>query len=166
LADDVRRTLATHGVAPDSLCLEITETVLMQDTPQAIATINALRALGVRLAIDDFGTGYSSLSYLRRLPVSAVKIDRSFILDLGADHEGSTIVASVISLAHALGMEIIAEGVETDEHVSALLALECDLAQGYYFSRPVQPDVALELLQRGAITEPVAETGAEHQSAA
>jgi EAL domain-containing protein (putative c-di-GMP-specific phosphodiesterase class I) len=152
LAGDVRRALETHGVSADSLCLEITETVLMQDTPQAIATINALRGLGVRLAIDDFGTGYSSLSYLRRLPVSAVKIDRSFILDLGADHEGSTIVASVIGLAHALGMEIIAEGVESLEHVSVLLALECDHAQGYYFSPPVLPDAALDLLRRGAIT--------------
>jgi diguanylate cyclase (GGDEF)-like protein/PAS domain S-box-containing protein len=151
LADDVRRTLAATGVDASSLCLEITETVLMQDTPQVIATINELRELGVRLAIDDFGTGYSSLSYLRRLPVSAVKIDRSFILELGGDHEGSTIVASVIGLAHALGMEIIAEGVETIEHVAALLNLACDHAQGYFFSRPVAPDVALEFIRRGFV---------------
>jgi diguanylate cyclase (GGDEF)-like protein/PAS domain S-box-containing protein len=151
LAQDVRNILDATGVKPEHLCLEITETVLMQDTPQVIATINELRDLGVRLAIDDFGTGYSSLSYLRRLPVSAVKIDRSFILELGADHEGSTIVASVISLAHALGMEIIAEGVETIEHVASLLTLGCDHAQGYYFSRPVAPEVAFDYLRRGNV---------------
>jgi diguanylate cyclase (GGDEF)-like protein/PAS domain S-box-containing protein len=151
LARDVRRTLAATGVHPEDLCLEITETVLMQDTPQASAVVNELRDLGLRLAIDDFGTGYSSLSYLRRLPVSAVKIDRSFTVGLGVDDEGATIVASVISLAHALGMEIIAEGVETNEHVEALLALGCDQAQGYYFSRPVSPEVALDLIRAGAI---------------
>jgi diguanylate cyclase (GGDEF)-like protein/PAS domain S-box-containing protein len=151
LARDVRRTLAATGVHPEDLCLEITETVLMQDTPQASAVVNELRDLGLRLAIDDFGTGYSSLSYLRRLPVSAVKIDRSFTVGLGADDEGATIVASVISLAHALGMEIIAEGVETNEHVEALLALGCDQAQGYFFSRPVAPEVALDLIRAGAI---------------
>jgi len=134
--------------------------VLMQDTPQVIATINELRSLGVRLAIDDFGTGYSSLSYLRRLPVGAVKIDRSFILELGADREGSTIVASVISLAHALGMEIIAEGVETIEHVAALLNLGCDHAQGYFFSRPVAPDVALDFIRRGVVTNEQDESAA------
>jgi diguanylate cyclase (GGDEF)-like protein len=153
LADDVEQILAATGVPTNRLVLEITETVLMQDTPQVISTINALRALGVRLAIDDFGTGYSSLSYLRRLPVGAVKIDRSFILELGADHEGSTIVASVIGLAHALGMDIIAEGVETIEHVAALLNLGCDLAQGYYFSRPVAADVAFGFLRTGVIPQ-------------
>jgi diguanylate cyclase (GGDEF)-like protein/PAS domain S-box-containing protein len=151
LARDVRHTLAATGVHPSDLCLEITETVLMHDTPQASAVVNELRDLGIRLAIDDFGTGYSSLSYLRRLPVSAVKIDRSFTVGLGADDEGATIVASVVSLAHALGMEIIAEGVETTEHVEALLALGCDQAQGYFFSRPVPPEVALELIRNGAI---------------
>jgi diguanylate cyclase (GGDEF)-like protein/PAS domain S-box-containing protein len=151
LASDVRRALHASGIDPNRLCLEITETVLMQDTPQVIATINALRDLGVRLAIDDFGTGYSSLSYLRRLPVSAVKIDRSFILELGADHEGSTIVASVVSLAHALGMDIIAEGVETIEHVAALVNLGCDHAQGYFFSRPVDGASAADILRRGNV---------------
>ncbi len=151
LAKDVRRTLAATGVHAEDLCLEITETVLMQDTPQASAVVNELRDLGIRLAIDDFGTGYSSLSYLRRLPVSAVKIDRSFTVGLGTDDEGATIVASVVSLAHALHMEIIAEGVETIEHVEALLALGCDQAQGYYFSRPVHPDAALELIRAGVI---------------
>jgi EAL domain-containing protein (putative c-di-GMP-specific phosphodiesterase class I) len=151
LAQDVRNILDATGVKPEHLCLEITETVLMQDTPQVSAVVNELRDLGLRLAIDDFGTGYSSLSYLRRLPVSAVKIDRSFTVGLGVDDEGATIVASVISLAHALGMEIIAEGVETNDHVEALLALGCDQAQGYYFSRPVSPEVALDLIRAGAI---------------
>ncbi len=151
LADLVRRKLDENALPAELLCLEITETVLMQDTPQVIATIKALRELGVRLAIDDFGTGYSSLSYLRRLPVSAVKIDRSFILELGGDHEGSTIVASVISLAHALGMEIIAEGVETIEHVAALMNLSCDHAQGFYFSRPLTADAAFTVIRDGIL---------------
>jgi len=151
LVHDVRRALAAAGVSPDTLCLEITETVLMQDTPQVVANVNGLRDLGVSLAIDDFGTGYSSLSYLRRLPVSAVKIDRSFTLGLGDDDEGTTIVASVIGLANALGMDVIAEGVETVEHVETLLRLGCAHGQGYFFSRPVSPTVALEYLKRGVV---------------
>jgi EAL domain-containing protein (putative c-di-GMP-specific phosphodiesterase class I) len=132
----------------------------MQDTPQVITTISELRDLGVSLAIDDFGTGYSSLSYLRRLPVSAVKIDGSVILGLSSDREGSTIVASVISLAHALGMEIVAEGVESVDHVAALLELGCDYAQGFYFSRPVTPDVALEFIRRGVVVPDEGESSA------
>jgi diguanylate cyclase (GGDEF)-like protein len=165
LVHDVRRTLAATGVAASGLCLEITETVLMHDTPQVTTNLNGLRDLGVTLAIDDFGTGYSSLSYLRRLPVSAVKIDRSFTVGLGDDHDTSTIVASVVGLAHALGMDVVAEGVETVEHVAALLGLGCDHGQGFFFSRPVSPDIALEFIRRGVVEHVVAHDRGEEPAA-
>ena len=146
LVREVRDLLDQTGVDPARICFEITENALVDDTEAAIQRLQELRSLGVELAIDDFGTGYSSLSYLRRLPVSIVKIDRSFVLALGADREGSTIVASVIDLAHALGMRIVAEGVESVEHVAALVNLDCDEMQGYYFSRPVPADAATALV--------------------
>ncbi len=150
LVREVQEILRDTGVDPARVCLEITENALVDDAEAAIGRLEELRGLGVRLAIDDFGTGYSSLSYLRRLPVSVVKIDRSFVLALGTDREGSTIVASVINLAHALGMEIVAEGVESIEHVAALVTLDCDHMQGYYFSPPVEAGTATELLLRNA----------------
>jgi len=137
LVDDVARILAESGASPHSLCIEITETLLMQDTPATIDTLQRLRSLGISLAIDDFGTGYSSLSYLRRLPVTVLKIDQSFVLELGLDPQGATIVASVIDLAHALGMECVAEGVENDETVRWLRRFGCDVVQGNYFSGPL-----------------------------
>src|SRR5439155_11038334 len=120
--------------------------LLMQDTPATIDTLNRLRELGVALAIDDFGTGYSSLSYLRRLPVTVLKIDRSFVLELGLDPQGATIVASVIDLAHGLGMECVAEGVESEAHLATLVRLGCDAMQGVLFSRAVPADDAAALL--------------------
>jgi diguanylate cyclase (GGDEF)-like protein/PAS domain S-box-containing protein len=149
LVREVRAILDDTGVDPTSLYFEITENALVDDAETAIRRLSELRDLGVRLAIDDFGTGYSSLSYLRRLPVQVVKIDRSFILSLGVDREGSTIVASVINLAHALGMEIVAEGVESIEHVAALVTLGCDKMQGYWFSKPVPAEQATRLLTGG-----------------
>jgi diguanylate cyclase (GGDEF)-like protein/PAS domain S-box-containing protein len=149
LVTEVRDIIDDAGIDPERLCFEITENALVDDTETAIRRLGELRDLGVRLAIDDFGTGYSSLSYLRRLPVQIVKIDRSFVMTLGTDHEGSTIVAAVINLAHALGMEIIAEGVETIEHVAALVALGCDKMQGYWFSRPLPAEAATGLLHNG-----------------
>jgi diguanylate cyclase (GGDEF)-like protein/PAS domain S-box-containing protein len=146
LVDDVERILAESGATPSSLCIEITETLLMQDTPATIDTLNRLRQLGVSLAIDDFGTGYSSLSYLRRLPVTVLKIDQSFILELGLDPQGATIVASVIDLAHALGMECIAEGVESAVHLSTLARLGCDEMQGFLFSPALPADAATALI--------------------
>ena len=146
LVDDVARILAETGAAPASLCIEITETLLMQDTPATIATLNQLRTLGVSLAIDDFGTGYSSLSYLRRLPVTVLKIDQSFVLELGLDPQGATIVASVIDLAHALGMKCVAEGVENEVHLATLARLGCDEMQGFLFSRAVPAPAATALI--------------------
>jgi len=152
LVDDVARILTETGASPRSLCIEITETLLMQDTPTTIDTLNRLRELGVSLAIDDFGTGYSSLSYLRRLPVTVLKIDRSFVLELGLDPQGATIVASVIDLAHALGMECVAEGVENEVHLATLARLGCDEMQGFLFSPGVPADQATALLGRHFLT--------------
>jgi diguanylate cyclase (GGDEF)-like protein/PAS domain S-box-containing protein len=152
LVDDVEQILAESGAEPNSLCIEITETLLMQDTPATIDTLNRLRKLGVSLAIDDFGTGYSSLSYLRRLPVTVLKIDQSFILELGLDPQGATIVASVIDLAHALGMECIAEGVETDVHLDTLARLGCDEMQGFLFSPAVSAGAATAMIGRRFVT--------------
>jgi EAL domain-containing protein (putative c-di-GMP-specific phosphodiesterase class I) len=152
LVDDVERILADSGAAPSSLGIEITESLLMQDTPATIDTLKRLRDLGVSLAIDDFGTGYSSLSYLRRLPVTVLKIDRSFVLELGLDPQGATIVASVIDLAHALGMECVAEGVESEAHLATLVRLGCDAMQGFLFSPAVPADDAAALLGRRFVT--------------
>jgi EAL domain-containing protein (putative c-di-GMP-specific phosphodiesterase class I) len=152
LVDEVARILAEAGAPASSLCIEITETLLMQDTPTTIDTLRRLRDLGVSLAIDDFGTGYSSLSYLRRLPVTVLKIDRSFVLELGLDPQGATIVASVIDLAHALGMECVAEGVENELHLATLARLGCDEMQGFLFSRGVPAADATELLGRRFVT--------------
>ena len=152
LVADIARILDETGASPRSLCIEITETLLMQDTPTTIDTLKRLRELGVSLAIDDFGTGYSSLSYLRRLPVTVLKIDRSFVLELGLDPQGATIVASVIDLAHALGMECVAEGVENEVHLATLARLGCDEMQGFLFSPGVSAEQATALLDRRFIT--------------
>ena len=133
----VERILADFDLAPWRLCFEITESVLMDDVDLAIPVLSRLRELGVRLAIDDFGTGYSSLGYLRRFPVDIVKLDRAFVAGLGSDSAADAIAAAVINLGHALGMSVIAEGVETEEQLTVLRALRCDRAQGYLWSAPL-----------------------------
>ena len=137
LIDTVRDVLGETGLDPSRLCLEITESVLMDDVESSIEALLDLKALGVRLAIDDFGTGYSSLSYLRRFPVDVVKLDRSFVAGIGVDPAATAIVAAVVNLAHALGIVVVAEGVETEAQLVALRALRCDRAQGYYWNRPL-----------------------------
>ena len=133
----VERVLALTGVSPAHLTLEITESALMRDTTAASRVLDALKALGVTLAIDDFGTGYSSLSHLQRFPLDILKIDKSFVDELGAGRGGTEIVAAVIKLAHALGLQVIAEGVETEQQLHVLSGMDCDFAQGYLFSRPM-----------------------------
>jgi diguanylate cyclase (GGDEF)-like protein/PAS domain S-box-containing protein len=133
----VESVLKTTGVSPEHLCLEITESVLMEDAEPAITTLRSLKALGVRLAIDDFGTGYSSLNYLKRFPIDVLKVDRSFVDGLGVDHDDSAIVSAVISMAHALGLEAVAEGVTSAAQVAELRVRGCDQAQGYYFATPL-----------------------------
>jgi diguanylate cyclase (GGDEF)-like protein/PAS domain S-box-containing protein len=134
--ESIRSVLDRHGVDPGMLCLELTESVLIDDVEAQRHTLAALRELGVGLAIDDFGTGYSSLSYLKRFPVNGIKIDQTFVTGLGRDSFDSAIIESVIELAHAVGLHVTAEGIETVEQLRRLQALGCDYAQGYYFARP------------------------------
>jgi diguanylate cyclase (GGDEF)-like protein/PAS domain S-box-containing protein len=143
-ADVIERT----GVLPANLCFEITESVLMDDADAAIAVIERIRALGVQLAIDDFGTGYSSLGYLKRFPVDIVKIDRAFVAGLGHDPGDAAIVSAVIGLSHALGLRVVAEGVETEAQLTELVALGCDEAQGYFFAPPQPVQDLRELIGR------------------
>jgi diguanylate cyclase (GGDEF)-like protein/PAS domain S-box-containing protein len=145
----VARVLEHTGLDPSRLELELTETQLMQNTQAAVAVLEELKALGVRIAIDDFGTGYSSLSYLTRFPVDVVKIDRSFIADITNDPEDAAIAQAIIAMAHTLRLEVVAEGVETAEQLTLLRDWRCDTAQGYYFSRPVTSDDMGLLLTQG-----------------
>ena len=140
----VESVLAEYELPAWRLCFEITESVLMEDVDLAIAVLSDLRALGVRLAIDDFGTGYSSLGYLRRFPVDIVKLDREFVAGLGSDSAADAIAAAVINLGHALGLSVIAEGVENEEQLTVLRALRCDRAQGYLWSAPLTPGSLVE----------------------
>jgi len=154
LAEDIAQVLRTSGLPPHLLQLEITESVIMDDLPATLATLRRLKELGVRLAIDDFGTGYSSLSYLKRFPVDTLKIDKAFVAGLGADPEDTAIVQAVVGLAHTLGLQVTAEGVETPEQVRQLSAFGCTLAQGYYFARPMSLEALDALLARGRLSWP------------
>ena len=140
LADRVAALIAKAGVPPGTLTLEITESGVMTDPNAAIAMLRGLRNVGVRLSIDDFGTGYSSLSYLKRLPVDEVKLDKSFVLNMTSDVDDAAIVRSTIELAHNLGLQLVAEGVEDQETLELLAALGCDLVQGYHLARPMPAD--------------------------
>lgn len=143
----VRHALEDTGMDAGRLELEITEGVLLQDTEATIATLTALKELGVKIAMDDFGTGYSSLSYLRRFPFDKIKIDRSFIADMGHDKDADSIINAVISLGRALGMKSNAEGVETIEQADLLRAQGCEEVQGFYFGRPMAGEQIDALLQ-------------------
>ncbi|MGH3354312.1 MAG: putative bifunctional diguanylate cyclase/phosphodiesterase, partial [Nocardioidaceae bacterium] len=140
LAEEVAQTLAMTGLSPSQLCLEITESVLMTDTATTLRTLHTLRDLGVRVAIDDFGTGYSSLSYLKHLPVDVVKLDGSFTAGLDQDVVDAEIVAAVLRLSHALGIQTIAEGVETPGQQRLLEQMGCPLIQGFITSRALTPE--------------------------
>jgi diguanylate cyclase (GGDEF)-like protein/PAS domain S-box-containing protein len=133
----VQQVLARTGLPPQHLTLEITESALMKNAASALSVLSALKELGVQLAIDDFGTGYSSLTYLQRFPLDILKVDRTFVEELGVSVEGEEIVSAVINLAHALGLRVVAEGVESLLQLEVLQAFECDLAQGYLFSEPL-----------------------------
>jgi diguanylate cyclase (GGDEF)-like protein/PAS domain S-box-containing protein len=138
---DIQLVVGIDPLAAAGLDLEITESMVMQDFKHNIASLHAIRAMGLRIAIDDFGTGFSSLSYLAKLPVDTLKIDRSFIIDLDAGPEGSALVATIISLAHALKLKVVAEGVETPEQLRILSLLQCDEYQGFLFGKPVPADI-------------------------
>jgi diguanylate cyclase (GGDEF)-like protein/PAS domain S-box-containing protein len=160
--EEVAAALADSGFPAEQLVLEITESVLMNDTAATIDTLASLKELGVRLAIDDFGTGYSSLTYLQRFPIDILKIDKSFVDGLGgANLEESAVTRTIVSLAKTLRLETVAEGVERSEHVRELQSLNCDIGQGYFFARPLdagaltslmsQPDTPMAAL--GPLTE-------------
>jgi diguanylate cyclase (GGDEF)-like protein/PAS domain S-box-containing protein len=149
LAAMVNQALQDAGLAPERLELEITESILIQDVQATITTLHQLHALGIQISIDDFGTGYSSLSYLKRLPISKIKIDRSFVRDICTDPDDGAIAHAVISLGHSLKMQVIAEGVETGEQLEHLRAQGCDEIQGYYFSRPLPAEAFAQLVREG-----------------
>ena len=158
----ITAALQRTGVRPDRICFEITELALMHDVARAWATLRQAKERGIALALDDFGTGYSSLTHLRRFSLDYVKIDKSFIDGLGQSQEDTAIVDHVIGLAHALGLEVIAEGIETERQHKALNSLGCDYAQGYFFSRPQPAEVITRLLRIAASERPRIDPEAEH----
>jgi EAL domain-containing protein (putative c-di-GMP-specific phosphodiesterase class I) len=147
LVDQIREVLRDTGFDASHLKLEITENSLMENSASVAANVNALRRLGIELYVDDFGTGYSSLTYLRDLPVSALKIDRSFVASMLSDTGSREIVRSVVTLAHNFDLIAIAEGVESVEQMVALRALNCECGQGYLFSEPVNWEDASALIE-------------------
>ncbi|MEN3280312.1 MAG: hypothetical protein V7607_1452, partial [Solirubrobacteraceae bacterium] len=145
----VADALARTGLPAESLGLEITEGLLLEETPATALTIELLQALGIRLLLDDFGTGYSSLRYLQRYPLDGLKVDRAFVMGLGEAGDGDgAIVEAIVGMARALGMGVIPEGVETEGQLERLSAIGCDHAQGFLLSRPLPAD-RLEALLRG-----------------
>jgi diguanylate cyclase (GGDEF)-like protein len=147
LLDDVRAILAETGLPPDSLEIEITESVLMADVRKTRAVLKAFRTLNIRLSVDDFGTGYSSLSNLKRFPVDTIKVDRSFVRDLATNDEDKAIANAIIAMGRTLGMSIVAEGVETDAQAAFLREQGCDEIQGFFYSRAVPPAELEQLLR-------------------
>jgi Amt family ammonium transporter len=137
IVDDVLRTLNDTGFDPSLLILELTETTLMLDVDVTVERLKLLKALGVRIAIDDFGTGYSSLAYLRQFPIDIIKIDRTFVSGVVDTAEAATLVHTLVQLGKALGLGIIAEGVETDAQRRKLISEDTDSAQGFLFARPL-----------------------------
>ncbi len=150
IVSDMVAALGRHGVPPEFVELEVTEGAFMHDPDRALALLGRLRALGVSLSIDDFGTGFSSLAYLRRMPISALKIDKSFVMGMAENNADKTIVNSTIHLAHNLGLKVIAEGVETAALHGMLAALGCDIGQGYWYARPMPADDVLPWCARFA----------------
>jgi diguanylate cyclase (GGDEF)-like protein len=157
LADSISVLLAESGVAAESLVLEITESAVMFNPSDGLAILTRLDQMGISLAIDDFGTGYSSLAHLKQLPVDEIKIDKSFVMDMGENENDAAIVRSTIDLAHNLGLKVTAEGVETRRAWDTLTRLGCDHSQGYYMSRPLPADRLIEWLEGSPWTKGMAE---------
>ncbi len=152
LADWIAAFLARSGLSPDRLELELTESAIMNDAETNIAKLRSLKSLGVHLAVDDFGTGYSSLSYLKRFPIDTLKIDHSFVNDLNTP-DGAAIVDAIVGLAKALNLKVIAEGIETQSQLAYLVKRECDLLQGFYFSRPKFTEDVPNMLQTNFLAD-------------
>ncbi|HEY1565620.1 MAG TPA: EAL domain-containing protein [Solirubrobacteraceae bacterium] len=149
LADTVATALRVSGLDPSILALELTESMLVSDNEQLYETLTALKALGVRLVLDDFGTGYSSLSYLTRLPLDALKVDRSFVDGLGTEPRDSAVTEAIVAMSRALSLRVVGEGAETELQVAELARLGCDLVQGFHFSRPVPAAEITRMLAEG-----------------
>ncbi len=143
----IKNTLSVTGVDPSCIEIELTESSIMEDPKKTISLLEKVHDLGIRISVDDFGTGYSSLSYLKRLPIDSIKIDMSFVQGIGNDHNDEEIIKVIIALAHNLGLQVIAEGVETEEHVHFLRENKCDHMQGYYYSRPLPAEIATQFLE-------------------
>jgi diguanylate cyclase (GGDEF)-like protein len=150
IVGSVRRVLSETGLAPSQLSLEVTESILLRDAAGSVDQLQSLRRMGLSIAIDDFGTGYSSLSYLQRLPVDAVKIDRSFVNDVASGARAAAFVRAILQLCRTIELRTVAEGVETAEQVAALRRLGCDMAQGFFFAHPLEPDQIEVRLRREA----------------
>jgi EAL domain-containing protein (putative c-di-GMP-specific phosphodiesterase class I) len=146
----VSRVLVDTGLDPQHLEMELTESTVMHNVDAAIATLQGLKSLGLSLSVDDFGTGYSSLAYLKNLPLDKLKIDRSFVRDIGAGAEANegVLAQAIISLGHNLNLHVVAEGVETDAQVRFLKKHKCDEVQGYFYGEPVEPALHAALLAR------------------
>jgi EAL domain-containing protein (putative c-di-GMP-specific phosphodiesterase class I) len=148
-------TLAAAGVEARQLVVEVTESVFMNDSAAASAVLEELRANGITISIDDFGIGYSSLGYLEQLPVDQLKVDRSFVSRLDGSARALAIVRSVVELAHAVGLHVVAEGVENSDQDRTLVAMGCDRAQGFLYSRPVPPQSVQRMLRRRLERRPI-----------
>jgi EAL domain-containing protein (putative c-di-GMP-specific phosphodiesterase class I) len=157
LSDDVAAACAAHGVSADHLILEITESAFLESFESVLTELDALHALGVSIALDDFGTGYSSLSYLRRLPVDILKIDREFVAGMTTEDHVAALAELVVRLGDRLGIEVVAEGVETAAEASGVLGIGCVLGQGFHLGRPVAPDQFATVLAAQAVR--TAQTG-------
>jgi len=151
IVDVIRDILAETGLGPEFLELEITESVVMVNPEQAIKTLGELKSMGISIAIDDFGTGYSSLMNLKRLPVDIIKIDRSFISGIAVEKSDETLVSTIISMGHNLGLSVVAEGVETDEQLAFLAERRCEEVQGFYLSEPLPPALLNVLFEKGSL---------------
>jgi len=152
LPDQIEALIRDTGVLPKNLELEITESSIMSDPQRVIRTLNHIRQLGARFAIDDFGTGYSSFAYLTKLPVSCIKIDKSFVQNIETDRDNSVVVKSIIDLGHNLGLNVVAEGVETANAKTLLRGFQCDEGQGFYFCRPIPADAMTKFLLQPPLT--------------
>lgn len=148
IVEMIASALHDYALPPHLLELEITESSLMRNPEEAALLLSELSEMGFRLSVDDFGTGYSSLGYLKRFPLDALKIDRSFVADIESSQDSASIAAAVIALAHSLGLKVVAEGVEKDAQMDYLRSLKCDLVQGYLLSRPMPADDLVNFLKK------------------
>ena len=148
LANRIQNLMDEFNIDTHQLEIELTESSLVKTYDQSFAILKQIEEMGLRVTMDDFGTGYSSLSYLKNIPLSCLKIDKSFISDINQDENADKLIESIVSIAHGLGLEVVAEGVEEEYQVDHLIALNCEYLQGYYFSRPVPQSEVADLLQK------------------